>query len=262
MKKICVIPARMGSSRFPGKPIKPLLGMPMIEHIAKRCALCESFDYVIIATCDEEIREAGEKAGFQVVMTHDQHPGCVDRTSEAISKLDFTLAEDDLVLMVQGDEMMVTPDMLQQVVDKYEETKAPVINIISLIEVEEDKDSPNTVKIVAAPDGRGLYLSRSCIPCLSRAKEDVPIYQQTGIIGFQRAFLDHFLNLPRTPLEMVELVDMLRVLENGYELQTIKFEKQTVGVDTPEELARVEEMLLSDPVAARYMKPEQLQKAS
>ena len=111
MRSICVIPARMGSSRYPGKPLVPLLGLPLILHVWHRCRLDEVFDRVVIATCDAEIEQAAIDAGADVVMTADTHERATDRTEEAVENLELGLADDDFVLMVQGDEVLVNPEM-------------------------------------------------------------------------------------------------------------------------------------------------------
>lgn len=249
---ICVIPARMASARFPGKPLKTLLGLPLLMHVYQRCALCERLDQIIIATCDEEIRAAADSHGAQTVMTAHTHPGCSDRTEEAIAIAVPHIADDDLVLMVQGDEVLVSPQMLDDVIDTYEKTKAPVVNIASRLTRREDHEDPNTVKVVAAPSGRALYYSRAAIPSAFRA-DSAPMYQQTGIIGFSSAFLKTFGTMAQTPLEKMEHVDMLRVIENELPIQIVFSDNETIGVDTPDDLLRAEKMLASDPLTKEYM---------
>lgn len=250
---ICIIPARMASTRYPGKPLAPMLGLPLVLHVWHRCRLSDSLGRVVIATCDEEIRTAAEAAGAEVVMTADTHPGCVDRTVEAIDKLGLAASDDDMVLMVQGDEVMVTPAMIDRMVEVHARTKAPVVNLASVIRNEADHDDHNVVKVCAAPDGRALFFSRSPIPSRSRAKGPVPAYQQTGVIGFSQGFLKAFGRLERTPLEMIEQIDMLRTLESGYPIHIVSVDVETIGVDTPADLARGEGMLRLDPVTRRYL---------
>ncbi len=249
---VCVIPARMASARFPGKPLKPLLGLPLVMHVFERCRMCDRLDRILIATCDEEIRAAAASYGAETVMTGDSHPGCSDRTQEAVAIAVTDLADDDLVLMVQGDEVLVTPQMLDDVIATYEKTKAPVVNIASKLTRREDHEDPNTVKVVAGPDGRALYYSRAAIPSAFRA-DSVPMYQQTGIIGFSSAFLKIFGTLEQTPLEKMEHVDMLRVIENGLPVQIVFSECETIGVDTPGDLARAETILAADPLTKKYL---------
>lgn len=249
---VCVIPARMASSRFPGKPLAKILGMPLILHVWHRCRLCPEFERVAIATCDREIHHVAMAAGAEAVMTHDRHERATDRVQEAISKLDLGLADDDLVVMVQGDEALMTPELAQAIVAAYECDRPAVVNLASRLYRAEDCDDPNTVKVVADPRGRVLYYSRSPIPSRARAAE-VPVYQQTGVMGFAAGFLPRFSALPQTPLEIIESVDMLRVIEHGLPIALVHTDTETVGVDTPADLARAEMLLRDDPVTARYL---------
>ena len=253
MRSICYVPARMGSSRFPGKPLVPVLGLPLVLHVAHRCRLSTVAEDVVVATCDDEIRAASEAAGFITVMTRDDHDRCTDRVEEAVSKLAQGLDDDDLVIMVQGDEIMVSPDMIDNLHAEYLKTGSPVINLVSRLYDPVTFDDPNVVKVVAAPDNRALYFSRSAIPSGARAPGR-DVYQQTGVIALQAAFLMKFGQLPQTPLEITESVDMLRVLEHGYNIRLVKTETETLGIDTPAERDRAETLLASDPVTAKYLK--------
>ena len=253
MTSICIIPARMASSRFPGKPMVGLLGLPLVLHVWQRCRLARGLDRVVVATCDQVIFDAVVAAGGEAVMTADSHPGCVDRTVEAIANLGLTLADDDLVLMVQGDEVMVTPQMIEQMLAAYAERPVPVVNLASLVLNPADHDDHNCVKVCFRPDGNALFFSRSPIPSRSRAKDFPPVYQQTGIIAFSRSFLDIFGRLERTPLEMVEQIDMMRTLEHGYDIRIVVAQRETIGVDTPADRDRAEGMLRADPVTRLYM---------
>jgi len=255
MANICVIPARMQSTRFPGKPLRELLGLPLVLHIYHRCRLCDSLDRVVIATCDEEIRRVGEAAGAEVVMTADTHPGCVDRTSEAIDLIGGDLADDDLVLMVQGDEVLVAPDMLTEMIAAHAAKMPPVVNLISRLYRDEDRNDPNCVKVVSAPDGTAIYFSRSPIPSFHHAEDSSACvtYQQTGVIGFSKAFVKTFGTLARTPIEKTERIDMMRVVEHGLPIVCVATETETLGVDTPEDLRRAEGLLRDTPVTATYL---------
>ncbi len=248
----CVIPARMGSSRFPGKPVKRLLGLELVSHVERRCRLYTGFERVVVATCDEEIRQAVTMRGGEVVMTSDQHSRATDRVEEAVANMNAGLADDDLVVMVQGDEVLVTPEMLGAVVSDHRRSKAMVVNLISRLRRAEDQDDPNTVKVVADPQHNALFFSRSAIP--SRARQlDVAVYQQTGIISFQVAFLRKFSSLPQTPLEIAESVDMLRLIEHRLALRVVHTDTETIGVDTIQDLTRAEEVLRQDPTTSLYM---------
>lgn len=251
-RAVCIIPARMGSSRFPGKPLEKLLGLPMILHIYERCRIYAGFDRVVVATCDDVIHQAVIAHGGESVMTADSHERCTDRTEEAIANLAIGLADNDFVLMVQGDEVLVSPEMLGEMTDIFQRDHSPVVNLVSRMYREEDHDDPNTVKVVSGPSGKALYFSRAPIPSRARAGT-VPMYQQTGIIGFSAAFLRKFSLLEPTPLEKFESVDMMRVIEHGLDIQVVKTDAETVGVDTPADLARAEEMLRNDPFTSAYL---------
>ena len=244
----------MASGRFPGKPLHPILGLALTLHVHDRCRLSSRVDRVVIATCDGSIRDAARAHGADVLMTADTHPGCVDRVEEAVRSPDLEMADDDLVLMVQGDEILVGPDMLDDVIDAYVGSGAPVINVASPILTDADHDDPNVVKVVVSQDGRALCFSRAPVPSRARAAE-VPRYYQTGIIGFSRAFVETFGRLPRTPLEIAEHIDMMRTLEHGYPIRVVFTDRPIIGVDTPDDARRAEAMLRADPWTSHYLEP-------
>ena len=145
--------------------------------------------------------------------------------------------------------------MLDDMIEAYENSRPPVVNLASRITRTEDHDDPNCVKVVVAPDGRALYFSRAPIPSRHRADngEGLPMYQQTGIIGFSKSFIRGFGELPQTPLEMTERIDMMRVLEHGLPVQLVHTEQETIGVDTQADLERAEDMLRRDPTTKKYL---------
>lgn len=241
----------MGSSRFPGKPLAKALGLPVIVHIAKRCLLSANLDYVGVATCDKEIQEVCEQHDIPVLMTSDRHERCTDRVSEAIEKLNFELNSDDFVLMVQGDEILVAPDMINSVVNDYEKNRSPAVNLLSRIYTAQDYEDPNVVKVVSGPNQRALYFSRAPIPSTYRDKEAL-VYQQTGLIGFSKKFLKEFSDLPQTPLEKVESIDMLRVLEHGLPVRVVYTDTETIAIDVPSDLVRATKILENDLFIKKY----------
>ena len=251
-KPVCVIPARMGSSRYPGKPLAPMLGLALVLHVYERCKLYPGFGEVLIATCDDEIKIACETHGAPVVMTANTHERCTDRVQEAVESRYPDMDDDQLIIMVQGDEVLVSPQMISDIVDAQTKTQAPVVNLGSRLYRVEDHEDPNTVKVVAAPDGRALCFSRAPIPSRARA-DDIPMFQQTGIMAFTFGFLRTFSNLPQTPLEIIEAVDMLRVLEHGLALYVVFTDTETIGVDTPEDLKRGEQRLKDEPLTHQYL---------
>jgi 3-deoxy-manno-octulosonate cytidylyltransferase (CMP-KDO synthetase) len=242
----------MASSRFPGKPMEKLLGLPLINHIYRRCRLNEEFDQVIVATCDEVIKKSIEDDGGQAVMTSDTHERCTDRVEEAIKNLKLDLAPNDLVIMVQGDEIFVDDAMLASMMSSYSYENSPVVNVLSAMPNREDKEDINTVKAVCDLAGRILYLSREAIPSPRRMDNDL-CFQQTGIIGFSYEALTKFSSLEQTPLEQIESVDMLRFIENGITVKAVKIPRETIGVDTPDDLKRSEALLAQDPLVKKYL---------
>jgi 3-deoxy-manno-octulosonate cytidylyltransferase (CMP-KDO synthetase) len=249
---ICIIPARMASSRFPGKPLVPLLGLALVLHVYKRCRLYQGFSDVVIATFDEDIRAAAEAHGAPVVMTADTHERCTDRVEEALGVHCPDVPDDTVIVMVQGDEVLVSPEMITDVIEAQARTGAPVVNLGSRLSRTEDHDSPNTVKVVAGAGGQALCFSRAPIPYRSQTGDNY-MYQQTGIMAFTKEFLGRFASLAQTPLEIAESVDMLRVLEHGIALNVVFTETETLGVDTPEDKIRGEKLLAADPFTGRYL---------
>lgn len=249
MKTIAVIPARMGSSRFPGKPIAKILGRPMIEHIYKRVAMSKSLDATYIATCDEEIRQVAEGFGARVLMTADTHERASDRVAEAVEKLDA-----DLIVMVQGDEPMTHPDMIDTAVAPFKnDPKLGCVNLVRKIDNEADYMDFNTIKVVMNQRNEALYMSRRPIPSLAKSGfAGTAAHKQVCIIPFRRETLFQYTRLAPTPLEQLESVDMMRLLEHGLTVKMVPTEFNTQAVDTPADLARVEQLMKNDPLLSRY----------
>lgn len=249
MKTIAVIPARMGSSRFPGKPIAKILGRPMIEHIYKRVAMSKSLDATYIATCDEEIRQIAEGFGAKVIMTSDTHERASDRVAEAVVYLDA-----DLIVMVQGDEPMTHPDMIDTAVAPFKnDPKLGCVNLVRKIDHEADYLDANTIKVVMNQHNDALYMSRRPIPTIAKTGfANTAAYKQVCIIPFRRSTLYQYTHLTPTPLEQLESIDMLRLLEHGMQVKMVPTEYNTQAVDTPEDLARVEKLMAADPLLSQY----------
>ena len=250
MKTCVVIPARMASTRMPGKPLAPLLGLPMIEHVRRRACLCDGVDQVIVATCDQEIIDVVEAAGGSAVMTSDRHERCTDRVAEAIEGVDC-----DYVINIQGDEPLVSPQMVQALVDAQNANpEIPSFNLVGPIG-DQDFDNSNVVKVVGNRRFHAMYFSREPIPSRRKATDlSYPKWKQYGIIGFDRKFLATFCNLEPTPHEIAESVDMLRALEHGYEIKLVPWEFNGQGVDTEEDRVKAEVQLCNDPLTGEYHK--------
>jgi 3-deoxy-manno-octulosonate cytidylyltransferase (CMP-KDO synthetase) len=227
MKIIAIIPARMAATRFPGKPLAKILGLPMIEHVRRRVALCPLIDEVIVATCDEEILKATQSYGGKAVMTSNVY---------------------------QGDEPLLRPDLLELLVAPLlADASILCTNLMSPI-TREEAANPNLVKVVCDLQGNALYYSRDPIPSPKKAGS-LPLhyFRQLGIYGFTKSFLSQYRALSPTPLEAVESVDMLRAVEHGIRVRMVVAEFSGVSVDIPEELAQATALVQADPLTQRYM---------
>ncbi len=238
-----VIPARMASTRFPGKPLAPIAGMPMVEMVRRRVALSELVDEVFVATCDTEIAETVERHGGHAMMTADTHERCTDRVHEAAGSLDA-----DIVVIVQGDEPLFDPDVIRMLVEPMlARPDVACTNLLSVIADEADLSDHDIVKAVCDLAGHVMYLSRAHVPFMREAGHDVPMLRQTGLSAFTATFLDVFASLAPTPLEIAESIDFLRILEHGHVLEGVVWDRPTHGVDRPEDVAAVEAALADDP---------------
>ena len=252
MSIVAIIPARMASSRFPGKPLKSILGLSMIEHVRRRALLCDILDDVFVATCDRDIAEEVTRFGGKVVMTSDRHESCVDRVAEAAKGI-----KAEIIINVQGDMPLLHPNILERLVAPLQQEKElKFTDMMGPIEDADETNNSNVIKVVVSLSGNSLYYSREHIPSLKKASPglSVPRYKQLGINAFRRESLIYFSDLPRTPLEKIESVDMLRLLENGFVVRMVSSPYPVVGVDTPEGLKRAEERMRNDSIFYNYMK--------
>lgn len=217
MNTIGIIPARMGSSRYPGKPLAKIQGIPMIGHVYFRCKMSKKLDEVYIATCDEEIRQYAESIGAKCIMTAGTHERATDRTAEAMLKIETdTGVMTDIVVMIQGDEPVVFPEMIDlAIAPLYAEEDLEVVNLMANLNSVEEFEDPNEVKVVVDLQNNAIYFSREPVPSRKKGVTEVPMLKQVCIMPFRRNFLLKFNALPQTPLEIIESVDMMRVLENG-----------------------------------------------
>ena len=244
-----VVPARMGSSRFRGKPLAPIMGLPMVEHVRRRVAMCESLDGVYVATCDREIYDAIEAFGGQAIMTSDVHQRASDRVAEVAENMDA-----DIFVLVQGDEPMTTPEMIDlAIAPMVDDPAIGCANLSKRIGTDKEWRDPNTIKVVTDLSGDALYFSRQPIPSdriLSRDR--IPMLKQVCIIPFRKEVLLAYAQLEPTPLEQAESIDMMRFVEHGYKVRMIETEFGSSSVDTPEDLVRVEAMMRKDPLTLSY----------
>lgn len=241
LKLLALIPARMGSSRFPGKPMAEILGKPMIGHVYERVAKSPLLDMTAVATCDQEIFDYVESIGGKAVMTSDTHERASDRCAEALLSLEEEQGNRfDIVVMVQGDEPLMHPDMIAEAVQPMFDNKLiQVVNLLGEIKDIAEFEDRNCIKVVCDLNGNAMYFSREPIP--TRSKSDgVPMGKQVCIIPFRRDYLIEYTQLEPTPLEIAESVDMMRVLEHGMKVYMTPTKHISQAVDTPEDLQKVE----------------------
>lgn len=251
MKIAAIIPARMASTRFPGKPLADILGLPMIEHVRRRVALARGVDKVIVATCDKEIYDVVTANGGLAVMTSDKHERCTDRIAEAAISI-----KADIIVNIQGDEPFFRPEMFESAVKPLgDDRNIQCVNLLSEITTVDEFNSPNIVKTVFDLEGNIIYFSREPVPSASKSGGmEYKRYKQLGVIAFRSDFLKKFAALPQTPLERVESVDMLRVIEHGYKLRMVISPFKAIGVDTPADLENARVLMRTDEFFGKYYK--------
>jgi 3-deoxy-manno-octulosonate cytidylyltransferase (CMP-KDO synthetase) len=253
MKAIAIIPARLGASRFPGKPLAKINGMPMVGHCYFRTRMCEELAGTYVATCDKEIADYVESVRGPVVMTASTHNRASDRTAEALLKIERKSGElVDVVVMVQGDEPLITPDVIGHTLKHFEDPEVDVVNVMSRMHTREDFMDRNNPKVVVNQKMDALYFSREPIPSPWKGYDNISMYMQVGVIAFRRAALIRFNRTPETTLEKIESVDMNRILETGGRIRMVLSERRTIGVDTPDELKAAAAILATDPLVASY----------
>jgi len=248
MGVLVVIPARYGSTRFPGKPLALLQGKPVIQHVYERAKAATRADEVILATDDQRIAEAVARFGGRAVMTSPAARSGTERVCEVARDRDA-----QVIINVQGDEPLIHPDMIDQLAEYLQRHRAiPMASLMTKLARQEDMASPNVVKVVVDRDGFALYFSRAAIPFIRNHSITQSLnhpWKHLGIYGYQRHFLLQFPHLEPTPLEQAEQLEQLRALEHGHRIKLLETAYDTIGVDTPEDLKRVEAMV--QPLAAR-----------
>lgn len=255
MKTVGIVPARMAASRFPGKPLVPILGRPMIEHVFCRARMYAGWDELVLATCDVAIEEFARSKGFPVVMTGSHHTRALDRVAEAAGKLATPLADDDIVVCVQGDEPMMVPDMMDAVVAPLKQDPSIPCTVLAMHITEEDIwRNPDTVKLIYNAQGEVLYTSRSPVPyckgMFSPALEARRIY---GIFAFRWQYLQAFTHHPETRLEQIEACDSNRILDMPFRQFIAPYPfVQSYSVDSPADIALVESHMRDAPFWGKY----------
>jgi 3-deoxy-manno-octulosonate cytidylyltransferase (CMP-KDO synthetase) len=239
-KIVGIIPARWGSTRFPGKALHGIAGKPLIRHVWERCLEADCLDQVVIATDDMRIAEVGFNFGAEVAVTAADHPSGTDRVAEVARKL----KKASIILNIQGDEPLVDPALLRRLVRKLQDNRnIPIITAATPISPKELL-SENNVKVVMDRRGDALYFSRSAIP-FRRGTNEIPSYKHLGIYGYRRKALLEFVRMSPGSLEQAEQLEQLRALENGLKIRVVVSETGSIGVDTPEDATEVERLILS-----------------
>ena len=249
MKITAIIPARMASTRFPGKPLVDILGLPMIEHVRRRVLLHPDVYSAIVATCDKEIFDMVKSHGGQAIMTSLDHFCCNDRVSEAAVDLDA-----DIIVNVQGDEPLFNPEMISYLVEPMRHNSQIICtNLMSRIETEKEFCNNNEVKVVCDLNNDALYMSREPIPSAKKTNlNSLDRFKQLGVYAFRKSILQQFASWGPSPLEIIETIDMLRFLEHGYKVRMVDSPFKTIGVDTPEDLEIAIKLLSNDHLLGTY----------
>lgn len=239
---IGIIPARWASTRFPGKPLHPIAGKPLLQHVWERCQACSQLSSTVVATDDDRIANAATAFGATVTMTSPDHPSGTDRIAEAARNVgsDFTHA-----INIQGDEPLIDPALIDLLATTLlDDPDLPFVTAANPITDPADITDPNVVKVVLRLDGDALYFSRSPIPS-APALPSHTFFRHMGIYGYRCDFLGQFVAWPPSPLEQTERLEQLRALENGARIRVLITSDTSIGVDTPEHVAMVEKLLLA-----------------
>lgn len=247
MKPIAIIPARYGSSRFPGKPLVDIAGRPMIQWVYEQATKVLSNVYV--ATDDQRIMDAVAAFGGQAVMTSDQHQSGTDRLAEAVRTIQSQTGNVfDIVVNIQGDEPFIQPEQIEAIIGCFSSPNVDIATLIKPIDDESVLSNPNSPKVVIGTRGQALYFSRSPIPYARGMQAgqwtaNHQYYKHIGIYGYRTEVLYEITELEQSPLELAESLEQLRWLENGYIVQTALTDFEGMAVDTPEDLQHVLESL-------------------
>jgi len=237
---LCVIPARYSSTRLPGKPLAQIAGKPMIQHVYERAMLAKRPGQVIVATDHPLVYESVLNFGGSAMMTSSDHPTGTDRLAEVARRFE----EVDLIINVQGDEPLVPPEIIDQLAAAFDDNVDLQMATLMTEMDESEYYTPSAVKVVTDLQGYAMYFARSLVP-FPRNDTGVPVYKHIGIYAYRRDFLLKYANLSPTPLEQTESLEQLRALEHGYKIKVLKTDFKSIGVDTMEDLEKVNLMIKS-----------------
>jgi 3-deoxy-manno-octulosonate cytidylyltransferase (CMP-KDO synthetase) len=234
-----IIPARYGSTRFPGKPLADISGKPMFWHVFSRASKCPELSQVVLATDDERILSAAKALDVPVIMTRKNHPSGTDRVLEAAQLLNLT--DDSIIVNIQGDEPLLAPAMLTELVGPF---VSPDIEVTTLARKigQNEAGNINQVKVVFSKTGNALYFSRLPIPCYRDGQEEM-FFGHVGLYAFRMNALRKFVSLGPSRLEIAEKLEQLRLLENDIPIHVVLTEHKSIGVDNPEDVLTICEIL-------------------
>lgn len=240
MKVLCVIPARYASTRLPGKPLALIAGKPMIQHVYERASRAAIPSEVVVATDSELVAEAVRNFGGKVMMTSPEHPSGTDRLAEVA----LSYGDADVIVNVQGDEPMIPPEIIDRLAQAFEDNEDLNMATLKTVMDEADYNNPNAVKVVTDQNGYALYFSRSLLPYPRNKTADFKVYKHVGIYAYRRSFLLSYAAYEPTPLEQIECLEQLRVLENGERIKVLECKFKGIGIDTPEDLAAINALFI------------------
>lgn len=239
MKVLCVIPARYASTRLPGKPLKLIAGKPMIQHVYEQAKKAAKSAEVLVAVDDRRVYDAVRAFGGKAVMTREDHPNGTSRLAEVAEQC----PDVDVIINVQGDEPMIPPEIIDRLAEAFEAEPDLKMATMKVRMDESEYDDPSAVKVVTDKNGYALYFSRSLMPYPRNKTEKFQVYKHVGIYAYTRDFVLEYAAMAPTPLEQVESLEQLRVLENGYRIKVLESDFKGVGVDTQADLDAVNKLL-------------------
>ncbi len=256
MKIIGIIPSRMSSIRFPNKPMELIHGMPMIGHVYYRSLMCKDIDYLCVTTCDAQINDYIKSIGGNVVLTDSNHNSTTESTTEALLKVEKELkTKFDIVVMIQGDEPMINSEMIGNSLSPLiMNPEIEVVSLMSEIKTIEEFNDVNEVKVVVDINNYALFFSREPIPSNKKGVIGFPMLKKVNVIPFRRNFLLDFNAMPQTPLEIVEGINLLRLLENGIKVKMVMTDGETYSVDTYKDIELVRDKMENDLFMMKYLK--------
>ena len=255
MKVLGIIPARMSATRFPDKPMEKILGIPMIGHCYFRARLSSLIDDLYVATCDKIIYDYIISIGGNAIMTSDKHERATERTAEALKNIELDKSINyDIIVMIQGDEPLVDPTMIDDSIKPLINDKKQVTNLMVRMDNFDEISNPNNVKVVIDSKGNSIYMSREPIPSGKKCNKKIDFFRQLGIISFTRDALIQFIKLKMSRLEIIESIDMNRFIENNIPIFMVETKLEVDAVDTPIDLERVTNKMIKDKLFQYYKK--------